>query len=201
MKPPAFGIDVDALLRLHDELGDKIDALAAELEKSIPPDIPLHDRSKIQEHLNSTYGLSLAKIDEESLRWISKADVRCLVTNLIEYWKAVREYRDVESYMVMTGTDDRVHDSIDQLNTKTGRFYRPLQTVQKDGPMRSLFRAREGYKFIVADYSQQEARIIAGLSNDTVAIDLFKSGQDIYLETAKTIIGRRFRNEPASGSG
>ena len=58
--------------------------------------------------------------------------------------------------------------------------------------MRSLFRAKEGYKFIVADYSQQEARIIAGLSNDAAAIDLFTSGKDIYLETAKSIIGGRF---------
>jgi DNA polymerase-1 len=91
--------------------------------------------------------------------------------------------------MSLTGRDNRVRDSIDQLNTKTGRFYRTLQTVQKNGPMRSVFRAKEGYKFIVADYSQQEARIIAGLSNDQVAIDLFKTGKDIYLETAKSIMG------------
>jgi len=84
-----------------------------------------------------------------------------------------------------------MYDSIDQLSAKTGRFYRPLQTVQKVGPMRSLFRAKEGYKFIVADYSQQEARIIAGLSNDQVAIDLFKSSKDIYLETAISIVGDR----------
>jgi DNA polymerase-1 len=82
-----------------------------------------------------------------------------------------------------------VRDSINQLNAKTGRFHRQLQTVPKDGPMRSLFRAKEGYKFIVADYSQQEARIIAGLSNDTAAIDLFTSGKDIYLETARSIVG------------
>jgi len=184
-----IGIDVDALVGLHDELTDKIYGLAAELEKSIPLEIPLHDRSKIQAHLNSTYALALAKIDEESLKFISNANVKNLCFTLIEYWKSIRECRDVELYMALTGPDDRVRDSIDQLNTKTGRFYRPFQTVQKDGPMRSLFCARDGYKFIVADYSQQEARIIAGLSNDTVAIDLFKSGRDIYLETAKSIIG------------
>ena len=92
---------------------------------------PLHDRGKIQEHLNSAYALSLAKIDEESLRWISNTDVRSLVASLIEYWKAVRERRDVESYMAMTGADDRVRDSIDQLNTKTGRFYRPFADGSK----------------------------------------------------------------------
>jgi DNA polymerase I-like protein with 3'-5' exonuclease and polymerase domains len=184
-----IGVNVGALLALHNGLTAKIDALTAELEKSIPPDMPLHDRGKIQEHLSSTYGLSLAKIDEESLQWISNDDVRSLVANLIEYWKAVREHRDVESYMSMTGKDDRVRDSIDQVNSKTGRFYRSLQTVQKVGLIRSLFRAKKGYKFIVADYSQQEARIITGLSNDRAAIDLFKSGKDIYLETARSIIG------------
>jgi len=60
--------------------------------------------------------------------------------------------------------------------------------------MRSLFRARDGYKFIVADYSQQEARIIAGLSNDSAAIALFNSGKDIYLETAKSIVGDRLES-------
>jgi DNA polymerase-1 len=93
--------------------------------------------------------------------------------------------------MSLTGPDDRVRDSIDQLNTKTGRFYRQLQTVEKGGAMRSLFKAKEGYKFVVADYSQQEARIIAGLSNDQTAIDLFKAGKDIYLETAKLLVGDR----------
>jgi len=99
-------------------------------------------------------------------------------------------------YMSLTGTDDRVRDSIDQLNTKTGRFYRQLQTVEKGGVMRSLFVAKEGYKFVVADYSQQEARIIAGLSGDQSAIDLFKAGKDIYLETAKLLIGDRADGPP-----
>ena len=155
--------------------------------------------SRSKEHLNSTYALSLAEINDESIKTISNADIRTLCCNLLEYWKTAREMRDVEYYMSITGVDDRVRDSIDQLNTKTGRFYRRLQTVQKTGPMRSLFRAKEGYKFIVADYSQQEARIIAGLSNDQVAIDLFKAGKDIYLETAKIIMGsgadsRLYRN-------
>ena len=78
--------------------------------------------------------------------------IRAMCCNLLDYWKTERECRDVEFYISQTERDNRVYDSIDQLNTKTGRFYRPLQTVQKDGPMRSLFRAKEGYKFIVADY-------------------------------------------------
>ena len=184
-----IGIDAIGLLTLYDALNAGINNLANELKKSIPSDIPLHDQGKIREHLNSTYGLSLAKMDEDSAKWITDATVKSLVQTLLEYWKMERYLRDAEKYMSHAGKDYRIRDSIDQLNTKTGRFYRHLQTVQKDGPMRSLFRAKEGYKFILADYLQQEARIIAGLSNDQAAIDLFNAGKDIYLETAKIIMG------------
>ncbi len=186
-----IGIDANGLLRYYDFLNAKLDNLAATLAKAFPADISLNDRKKIKEHLNSDYELSLAKIDQCSVKAIANADVRALCCNLLDFWKTELECRSVEFYISLTDRDDRVYDSIDQLRAKTGRFYRHLQTVQKDGPMRSLFRAKEGYKFIVADYSQQEARIIAGLSNDQAAIDLFKSGKDIYLETARSIIGSR----------
>ena len=184
-----IGIDADGLLGYYDFLNAQLENLTATLAKAIPADISLSDREKIKEHLNSASAVSLAKIDVESIKFITNTSVRALCCNLLEYWKTERELRDVEFYISQTGRDNRVRDSIDQLNTKTGRFYRHLQTVQKDGPMRSLFCAREGYKLIVADYSQQEARIIAGLSNDASAIALFASGKDIYLETAISIVG------------
>ena len=184
-----IGVDVDALLEFHDALNDKMIGLTIVLEKMIPEGISLNDRFKIREHLNKTYDLSLAEINEESIKTITNAGIKSLYCNLLKFWKTARDMRDIEYYMSITGHDDRVRDSIEQLNTKTGRFYRRLQTVQKVGPMRALFRAKKGYKFVVADYSQQEARIIAGLSNDRVAIDLFQAGKEIYLETAKIILG------------
>jgi DNA polymerase I-like protein with 3'-5' exonuclease and polymerase domains len=171
-------------------------AVTAQLRKTIPDDISLDDRTSVKEYLNSKYGLSLAKIDEEADGTISDAAATDLIRHLLDYWKTSRELRQVEFYMGLTDPEGRVRDSIDQLNTKTGRFYRQLQTVEKDGVMRSLFMAKEGYKFVVADYSQQEARIIAGLSGDQSAIDLFKAGKDIYLETAKLLVGNRADGPP-----
>jgi DNA polymerase-1 len=52
-----------------------------------------------------------------------------------------------------------------------------------------FFKARPGYKLVIADYSQQEARIIAGLSRDSNAMELFKAGKDIYLEVAQAFVG------------
>jgi DNA polymerase I-like protein with 3'-5' exonuclease and polymerase domains len=42
---------------------------------------------------------------------------------------------------------------------------------------------------VIADYSQQEATIIAGLSKDEKAIELFEAGKDIYLEVARAFAG------------
>ncbi len=75
-----------------------------------------------------------------------------------------------------------------------------LHSAPQKGPLRSFFKARPGYKLIIADYSQQEARIIAGLSKDEKAIEIFKTGKDIYLEVPRALTGgsdeesRKLRN-------
>ena len=74
-----IGIDVDALLRHYDFLNAKLDNLTATLAKAIPADISLNDRKKIKEHLNSAYALSLAKIDEDSV----KVDIKCRCPGLV----------------------------------------------------------------------------------------------------------------------
>jgi len=43
---------------------------------------------------------------------ISTADAGRRFICLFDYWKALRERRDVESYMAMTRADDRARDSI-----------------------------------------------------------------------------------------
>jgi len=94
-----IGIDGDGLLQYYDSINAKLDNLAAPLKKMIPDRILLNDREKIKEHLNSAYALALAKIDEESIKTIPNAGANHLASNLIGYWKTVRERRDVELYM------------------------------------------------------------------------------------------------------
>lgn len=100
-----------------------------------------------------------------------------------------KEYKDIDRYInLANGGDYRVRDEIQQLATKTGRFNRELHRVKKDGPMRSFFIAPAGYKLISADYSAFEVRIIAGLAGDQGLIDIFKRGEDIYIEVARIIL-------------
>jgi DNA polymerase-1 len=56
--------------------------------------------------------------------------------------------------------------------------------------LRSFFKAKEGYKLVIADYSQQDLRDIAGLASDLRTIETFKEGRDLYLQIAQEITGK-----------
>lgn len=55
--------------------------------------------------------------------------------------------------------------------------------------IRTAFVAKEGARFIVADFSAIEARVIAWLSGEEWVLDLFKNGGDIYCETGTRMFG------------
>jgi len=117
------------------------------------------------------------------------------VVKMLEYQEEIelklpREYKTIDRYFKLAGDDYRIRDEINQLGTVTGRFYYELQKVKKDGPMRSFFKARNGYKFVIADYSQHEPRILFGLANDKKNIEAVKSGRDIYVEFIMSLTGK-----------
>jgi DNA polymerase-1 len=53
--------------------------------------------------------------------------------------------------------------------------------------IRRLFVPDPGHKFLVADYSQVEPRIIASLSGDKVMIETYNDGGDVYLAVAERL--------------
>lgn len=55
--------------------------------------------------------------------------------------------------------------------------------------VRTAFIPSEGCRFIIADYSAIEARVIAWLAGEQWRIDLFKQGGDIYCQSASAMFG------------
>lgn len=55
--------------------------------------------------------------------------------------------------------------------------------------VRTAFIPRQGYKFIVADFSAIEARVIAWLAGETWRMQAFANGEDIYCASAARIYG------------
>ena len=74
--------------------------------------------------------------------------------------------------------------------TITGNSSHPnLQNIPNNEEFRRMFVPRDGYKFIIADFSQIELRVLAKYSNDKRLVDAFKNGDDVHKTTASLIFG------------
>ncbi len=86
--------------------------------------------------------------------------------------------------------DDCVYSDYYVTGASTGRTSASKPGIQQI-PVRSTpkfrecFIPKEGNSLIVADYSGQEPRILAYLSQDTKMIEICNSGKDIYIEIVK----------------
>jgi DNA polymerase I len=88
----------------------------------------------------------------------------------------------------------RIHTTFNQAGAATGRLSSSDPNLQNI-PVRSLrgeeirtgFVPREGWVFLVADYSQIELRLMAHLSEDPAFIEAFLQGGDIHRQTAALI--------------
>jgi DNA polymerase-1 len=64
-----------------------------------------------------------------------------------------------------------------------------LTQVPKDGQWRSCFTAAPGHVLVVADYSQQELRILAAVARDAGLTDVFQHSGDLHRATAALVFG------------
>jgi DNA polymerase-1 len=102
-------------------------------------------------------------------------------------------YSDVLPTLVNPKTG-RIHSSFNQTATATGRLSSSepnLQNIpirEEEGRrIREAFVAAKGEKFISADYSQIELRLLAHLAEDRVLVEAFRKGDDIHARTAADI--------------
>jgi DNA polymerase-1 len=119
--------------------------------------------------------------------------------------RLILEYRNVQklrsTYIealpaaINAGTG-RIHTSYHQTGAATGRLSSSdpnLQNIPVRTPrgeqIRRAFVPQDGWKFLVADYSQIELRLMAHLSGDPAFIEAFQQGGDIHRQTAAIIFG------------
>jgi len=90
---------------------------------------------------------------------------------------------------------NRIHTDFIQYGAETGRFSSRNPNLQnvpnprtKNGKaIRNLFIAPEGYKLVVADYSQIEPRVLASFSKDRILCGSYMDGVDIYTTIGSTV--------------
>ncbi len=90
----------------------------------------------------------------------------------------------------------RLHTTFNQIGAATGRLSSSNPNLQNipirtelGREIRAAFVPREGWRLIVADYSQIELRLLAHMSRDPVLVEAFRNGEDIHTRTAAEVFG------------
>jgi DNA polymerase-1 len=90
----------------------------------------------------------------------------------------------------------RLHTSFNQAGAATGRLSSSNPNLQNipirtalGREIRAAFVPRDGWKLMVADYSQIELRLLAHMSGDELLVQAFRDGEDIHTRTASEVMG------------
>ena len=200
MEQNGIRVEADALKQYGDQLAGKI----AELEKEIYEEagetfninspkqlgVVLFENMKLPGGRKTKTGYSTAADVLEKL-----APEHPVVAKILEY----RQYTKLKSTYAdglanYIQNDGRIHGKFNQTITATGRISSTEPNLQNipvrmelGRLIRKVFIPEEGYRFVDADYSQIELRVLAHCSGDEHLIQAYKEQSDIHRITASQV--------------
>ncbi|MBW8772138.1 MAG: DNA polymerase I, partial [Gemmatimonadetes bacterium] len=197
-------IDIPLFARVSNELARDLQALEAKIAASAGASVNLNSPKQLGALLFEKLQLPILKktktgasTDAEVLEQLAAMghEVPQLIMEYREVQKLKSTYVDLLPAEVHPATG-RIHTSYHQTGAATGRLSSsdpnlqniPVRT-KRGQEIRRGFIPRAGWKFIVADYSQIELRLLAHFSEDASFIAAFRAGRDIHRETAALIFG------------
>ncbi|MBQ2803551.1 MAG: DNA polymerase I [Lachnospiraceae bacterium] len=207
-----YDMEQEGVLVRKEELkayGDALVARIEELEQSI------HTRAGVEFNINSPK--QLGEVLFETLKlpggkktktgYSTAAEVLEKLSEEYPIVKDILEYRGLtklkstyaDGLAVYIEEDGRIHTNFNQTITATGRISSTEPNLQNI-PMRmelgrrirKVFVPREGCKFMDADYSQIELRVLAHMSEDEQLIEAYHMEQDIHRITAAKVFHTSF---------
>jgi DNA polymerase I len=140
---------------------------------------------------------------KESLSKETYGKIKHPAGKILQRWNSTKHiYNTYVKGAIPTQTDSgwfnpitgRVHPSINQCGTVTGRFSMSEPNFQniprKETRFRPLLYALPGYSILKADYSQIEMKVMAQVSKDANLIQAYIEGKDVHAMTAAKIFKR-----------
>lgn len=196
-------IDAERLAKLGQTTQAELDELSQRIFDSAGERFNLDSPKQLSHILFEVLGLTPGKKTQRG--YSTDAAVLKELANEHELPVLVLRYRElskikstyIDALPRMRAGDGRVHTSFNETVTTTGRLSSSDPNLQNI-PVRTDFgrQIREcfvplgkGGKFLSADYSQIELRLLAHLSGDEGLIEAFCSGADFHANTAARVFG------------
>lgn len=205
MEKTGMLMDRDDLISYGGELKEKRDELEKEIYKEAGREFNINSPKQLStvlfEEMNikggkkTKTGYSTAADVLEKLK-----DDNPVINEILDY----RKYQKLISTYIdglkdLAGPDGRVHSKFQQKVTATGRISSTEPNLQNipvrlelGKKIRKAFRPEKGFKYIDADYSQIELRVLAHMSGDENLIKAYHEGRDIHRSTAALVFHKPF---------
>lgn len=197
-------LDIGLLAKLSDEFGKRMKELVERIYAAAGTEFnvlsPVQLRQVLFERLSlPTRGVKKTKTglstDSDTLEALSEHhELPALILDYRGLAKLRSTY--VDQLPKLVDSKDRIHTSLNQTVTATGRLSSNDPNLQNipirtsDGAqIRKAFGTARGKVLLSADYNQIELRVLAHLSLDATLCESFRKGEDIHTATAAEVEG------------
>jgi DNA polymerase-1 len=203
MEQAGIAVDRSYLEELGESLRDRLATLEKQIFTAAGEPFNINSTLQLREVLYERLGLPVLKktakgqpsTDAGVLQKL--ADQHPVVEHLLRF-RELEKLRStyVDGLLPLIADDGRIHCIFNQTGAATGRISSEQPNMQnipvrsEEGrTIRRAFVAAPGHRFVVADYSQIELRILAHLCGDEALVSAFRQGHDIHTETARRVFG------------
>lgn len=182
-------LDLERMAKVEAETRVKLDRLLKELNSMVKRTVNWNSPAQVAEVLFNDLGLVPTVLTEKGKPSTGEAalleirDEHPIATKLVEYRETQKFLSTYLEGWKDLMVDDTIYFSYKLHGTVTGRYSSRLHQVPRDGTIRNLVTAPEGWTFVQLDVSQAELRTAAELSGDRELNRCFREGIDVHWRT------------------
>lgn len=200
MELEGIGIDAEALKEYGENLTGSITQLEQDIYREAGEEFNINSPKQLGVILFDKLGMPNGKKTKTGYSTAAEVLEKLapdypIVSKILEYRQLAKlKSTYADGLAAYIEADGRIRTSFQQTITATGRLSSAepnLQNIpirmEQGRLIRKVFFPKEGYRFVDADYSQIELRLLAHMSGDRNLIDAYRQAQDIHAITASKV--------------
>ena len=203
MQSNGMYVDKNELIEIGDKLKRDLNVLTTEIHELAGEDFNINSTQQLGKILFEK--LKLPVVKKTKTGYSTDVDI---LEKLKKHHPIIEKILEYRSLMKLNSTyvegllpyinekDNRIHSFFHQTITATGRISSTEPNLQNiptrielGKTLRKVFKPKEGYIYIDADYSQVELRVLAHISKDENMMHAFLNDEDVHKQAASKVLG------------